>query len=385
VDVFSRRTRTNVPSAERPSLRMTIIEPSIGEADATEVRRSGKQVCWECTLCPHHCLLSEGETGRCRARRATGTGIEPLNYGKICAQAVDQIEKKPIYHYRPGSKLLSIGTFGCNLDCDCCQNASLAMSDADDVRCSVTSPGDLVEMALQRQVQGIAFTFNEPIIWYEYILDVAKLARSSGLFTLMNSNGHIEMEPLKRLASVVDAFKIDVKGFDEGFYERHCGGQLGPVLRTCEYLAAKGVHLEVAYLMIPGLNDSEVKMNEFFHWVRSSLGPQVPVHLYKFMPAHRLPHLPPTDEDAMKAAKRAGMAVGLDFIYLSGMVGGDEHNTVCPICRTVVVDRTAESISEKVVCDKGRLSKFCPSYSSIKDVTISGKCPKCGKNILRSG
>lgn len=307
--------------------------------------------------------------------------ISSLNYGKVCAQAIDQIEKKPIYHYRPGSKLLSIGTFGCNLDCDCCQNAALALSGVDDNQCSEMTPRAVVDLALQKDAQGIAFTFNEPTVWYEFILDVAEIARTAGLFTMMNSNGFIEMEPLKRLASMVDVFKIDVKGFDETFYDHHCGGHLEPVLRTCEYLVKNGNHVELAYLIIPGLNDGADELGEFFRWARVRLGTHVPIHLYRFMPAHRLSHLAPTKESAMRLAKEIGKVAGLDFIYLSGMVEGDEHRTYCPRCGTDVIDRAAEAVSEKVVCDKGRLSKFCPSYASIINRTINGNCPKCGENI----
>jgi len=306
-----------------------------------------------------------------------------FNYGRVCVQAVDQIEKKPIYHYRPGAKLLSVGTFGCNLDCDCCQNAALASSGALDVECPEVPPEELVALALAKGVQGIAFTFNEPVVWSEYILNVAERSREAGLFTMMNSNGFVESEPLEELIAAVDVFKIDVKGFNDEFYRHHCGGSLPAVLRTCKRIAAKGKHLEVAYLIIPGLNDREDDLSGFFEWVRHSLGTRTPVHLYRFMPAHRLSHLPPTDMAAMRAAKERAVRAGLEFVYLSGMIEGDEHRTLCPKCRTVLIDREAKVESEKVVCAQGRMSKFCPSYSEIIDRTNRGACPKCGEFIYR--
>jgi pyruvate formate lyase activating enzyme len=304
-----------------------------------------------------------------------------FNYGRICAQAVDQIEKKPIYHYRPGSKLLSIGTFGCNLDCDCCQNAGLAGAGPQGIDCPEKGAEEIVAFALEKGVQGIAFTFNEPVVWSEFVLDVARLARRSGLYTMMNSNGFVEQGPLKELASAVDVFKVDVKGFTEEFYRKHCGGSLSPVLRTCELLRLAGNHLELAYLIIPGLNDQAKELDDFFRWVWRELGPRVPVHLYRFMPAHRLIRLPSTRMEAMKVAKASAHKVGLDFVYLSGMVEGDEHRTFCPRCGMQVIDRAAKEVSEKIVFDKDRLSKFCPSYSEIIDLTMEGKCPKCGEII----
>jgi pyruvate formate lyase activating enzyme len=306
-----------------------------------------------------------------------------FNYGKVCVQAVDQIEKKPIYHYRPGAKLLSVGTFGCNLDCDCCQNAALASSGASDVECPEVPPEALVSLALAKGVQGIAFTFNEPLVWSEYILNVAECSRKAGLFTMMNSNGFVESEPLEELISAVDVFKIDVKGFNDEYYRRHCGGSLSPVLRTCERIVAKGKHLEVAYLIIPGLNDREGDLIGFFEWVKHRLGTRTPVHLYRFMPAHRLSHLSPTDMVTMRLAKEMAERAGLMFVYLSGMIEGDEHRTSCPKCRSVMIDREAKTESEKVICAQGRMSKFCPSYSEIIDRTIKGTCSKCGEIIYR--
>jgi len=366
------------------NLRMTTIESDIPETVFHRARWGIEGTpAWECALCPHHCMLREGEVGICRTRGVIQGEMRAFNYGRVCAQAVDQIEKKPIYHYRPGSKLLSLGTFGCNLDCDCCQNAALASAGLEGIDCPERTAEEMVAFAVQKDVQGVAFTFNEPIIWNEFVTDVALLARKSNLYTMMNSNGFIEIEPLKEIASVVNVFKVDVKGFTEEFYRRHCGGSLAPVLRTCEYLYGNGNHLELAYLIIPGLNDKVDELNAFFQWVKDDLGSYVPLHLYRFMPAHRLSHLPSTSMDAMRAAKDMAERAGLNFVYLSGMVEGDEHRTSCPKCGLVVIERMAKEVSEKIVYSRERLSKFCPSYSDIIDRTVEGKCPECGQIICR--
>ena len=366
-----------------PKVRMTIIDPrSIGGIrPARWGFLEGTSVA--CGLCPHHCTLSEGGLGRCRARGVVDGRLVTFNYGHIRAQVVDQIEKKPIYHYRPGSKLLSIGTFGCNLDCDCCQNAALASSGLSGKEEPLTSPEEVVGFALSKGVQGIAFTFNEPVVWSEFILDVSKIARTGRLYLMMNSNGFVEEDPLFELLKAVDAFKVDVKGFTEEFYRNNCGGTLSPVLRTCKMMRDVGKHLELAYLIIPGLNDGKEELNDFFGWA-AELGKEVPVHLYRFMPAHRLSHLQPTGMEAMREAKARAVAHGLKFVYLSGMVEGDEHQTYCPKCRSLVISRAAKEVSEKVVYEGSRLSKFCPSYSDIDDRTAEGRCPFCGEIIYKS-
>lgn len=333
-----------------------------------------------CGLCPHRCHIREGGIGRCRTRGVVDGVLVTLNYGRICAQMIDQIEKKPIYHYRPGSKLLSIGTFGCNLDCDCCQNAVLASSGHEGRSEPVTPPEQIVAFAMEKGVQGIAFTFNEPVVWSEFVIDTAKFAKEKRLYLMMNTNGYVEQEPLNELLDAVDVFKVDVKGFREPFYKKSCGGTLHPVLRTCEAVRERGRHLELAYLIIPGLNDGKEEMNDFFSWA-ADLGREVPVHLYRFMPAHRLSDLQPTKMEAMRNAKAMATSHGLQFVYLSGMVEGDEHQTYCPNCRSLVISREAKEGSEKVVYEGKSLSKFCPSYSEIEDRTIEGRCATCGEII----
>lgn len=366
-----------------PKARMTIIDPrSKGEFPPARWGVS-EDTRVACGLCPHRCVITEGGSGRCRARGVLDGRLVTFNYGRICAQVIDQIEKKPIYHYRPGSKILSIGTFGCNLDCDCCQNAALASSGLEGRVETFTSPEEIVSFALLKGAQGIAFTFNEPVVWSEYIIDVARSATGSGLYVMMNSNGYVEEGPLRELLAAVDVFKVDVKGFTDDFYQQSCGGTLSPVLRTCRMIKDRGRHLELAYLIIPGLNDSKIEMEGFFRWA-AELGRDVPVHLYRFMPAHRLSHIRSTEMSAMKDAKALAESHGLRFVYLSGMVEGDEHQTFCPRCGALVISRAAKEVSEKVVYEGKSLSKFCPSYSDIEDRTKGGRCASCGEIIYKN-
>jgi pyruvate formate lyase activating enzyme len=231
-------------------------------------------------------------------------------------------------------------------------------------------------------VQGIAFTFNEPVVWSEFILDVARSAEGRGLYIMMNSNGYVEEGPLNELVKAVNVFKVDVKGFTDEFYSQSCGGTLSPVLRTCRMIKGKGRHLELAYLIIPGMNDTKEEMEGFFRWA-AELGKDVPVHLYRFMPAHRLSHLKPTGMESMRNAKAMAKSHGLRFVYLSGMVEGDEHQTFCPVCGALAISRSAKDSPEKVVYEGNRLSKFCPSYSEIEDRTIEGRCASCGEIIYK--
>lgn len=362
---------------------MTIIEPPMsgGLRRAGWSHTEGTRVL--CDLCPHGCRLKEGVLGRCRARTVLNGDLVSLSYGKVCAQAVDQIEKKPIYHYRPGSKLLSVGTFGCNLDCDCCQNAALASSGPSDAAGTEVKAENLVNFAREKGVQGIAFTFNEPIVWAEYIIDVALAARESDLYVMMNTNGFIEERPLRELLAVVDVFKVDVKGFTDEFYREHCGGSLGPVLRTCHIIRDSDRHLEVAYLIIPGLNDGPDELMEFFRWAKG-MGMYVPIHIYRFLPAHRLSHLEPTTLSALKEAKVMAISQGLRFVYLGGMVEGCDHDTLCPRCGALVIRRMPNEVAESIIFKGKGLSRFCPSYSEVLDRTLGGRCASCGEFIYRS-
>jgi len=248
-----------------------------------------------CTLCPHACRLRAGETGFCRARTNDGGTIRAKNYGRLTALALDPIEKKPLYHFYPGSFILSVGSFGCNLACPFCQNAGIAMADEKIATENVT-PARLAALAeeLRRQPRGncgVAFTYNEPLVGYEYILDTAPLLHAAGMKVVLVTNGMICAEPLEHLLPHVDAMNIDLKGWRTDFYRR-LGGDLATVKATIARAAESGVHVEVTTLVIPGWNDRAEDMEEEARWL-AALSPAIPLHISRYFPRHRM-STPPT-------------------------------------------------------------------------------------------
>lgn len=243
-----------------------------------------------CPICPHACALAEGQTGLCRARVAEGGQVMDANYGRITSLALDPIEKKPLARFRPGSKVLSVGSYGCNLRCPFCQNASIACAGERDVPWREIAPAEFVELAASLAPEGnigLAFTYNEPLVGLEFVRDTARLALERGLANVLVSNGYVNDGPLHEVTPLIDAANIDLKGFTQSFYDL-VGGDLDTVKHTIEVLAATPTcHLEVTTLIIPGLNDSDQEIAEAAQWL-ASLDPSIPYHLTRFFPCHRL-------------------------------------------------------------------------------------------------
>lgn len=254
-----------------------------------------------CEICPHGCTLTEGQTGLCRARIAVGGRVVDGNYGRVTSLALDPIEKKPLARFCPGSNVLSVGSYGCNLRCPFCQNASIACAGARDVPWREMTPAELVDAAAALQSEGnigIAFTYNEPLVGFEFVRDTARLARQRGLATVLVSNGYVNDDPLREIAPLIDAANIDLKGFTQEFYD-FVGGDLDTVKHTIEVLAATpGCHVEVTTLIIPGLNDSEREVAEAAQWL-ASLSPDIPYHLTRFFPCHHLTDRPATSPETI--------------------------------------------------------------------------------------
>ena len=333
------------------------------------------QAC-RCLLCPRRCLVRAGTAGFCNARANVSGEMISLTYGRVCATAVDPVEKKPVFHFHPGARLYSVGTFGCNLDCGFCQNAVLARSILDDVPSKYTSPEDLVRTAVDKKVDGIGWTFNDPIVWSEYIIEVSALVRRHGLFSLLNTNGYVEAGAREDLLENIDAVKVDIKGFGEGAYRELCQADLGPVLETCIRIKEKGIHLELAYPLIPEWTDDPGTLTRFGHWVRDELGPDVPVHIFRFQPAYRLSLSRSPEMTELHAARERLRQAGLRYVYLGGVTGEDQ-DTRCPECGQVVVSRKAEEASEKIFVKKEQVSRFCPTFSKVETFTLDGCCPNC--------
>lgn len=306
----------------------------------------------KCKLCPHGCVIRDGDMGVCRVRENSGGTLISLNYGKIASFAYDPIEKKPLYHFYPGSKILSIGTYGCNLKCDFCQNWEISQKKSMTME---LEDEDILLMAKSRGSIGIAYTYNEPSISYEYVLHLCKLVKSRGLKNVLVTNGFINEEPLKELLPYVDAMNIDLKSIEDGFYRRICKGKLEPVMNTIK-MAAKQVHVEITNLIIDGLNSSEDQIDRLAKWI-SKIDDNIPLHLTKYFPAYRM-NLPPTSYDTLMRAKKTAEK-HLKYVYVGNVMGID-RNTYCPSCSYEVVNR---SITGQI--------------TGIKD----GKCSNCGHAI----
>lgn len=238
----------------------------------------------QCGICPHHCKIEEGHTGLCRARGNRNGEITAGNYGELTAMALDPIEKKPLYHFYPGSRILSIGSYGCNLDCPFCQNCDISMAGANDIETVYISCEELVAKALalrERGNIGIAYTYNEPLIGYEYVRDCASLAKKMGLKNVVVTNGYICEEPLRELLPLIDAFNIDLKGFTQGYYHK-LRGDLATVKRSIE-IASEKSHVEVTTLIVPGENDTDEEMEELSGWL-AGVNPDIPLHISRFFP-----------------------------------------------------------------------------------------------------
>jgi pyruvate formate lyase activating enzyme len=325
--------------------------------------------------------VEDGGIGICGVRKNVSGALRSLNYGRVSVVAVDNIEKKPIFHFRPGSTLLSVGTVGCNLDCDYCQNSQLARGDVEGVPSTHYSPQALVGEALEKGVNGIAWTFNEPVVWAEYVVDASKLARGRGLYSMANTNGFISGKAREDLLGAIDVIKVDIKAFREDTYRRVCRGELHPVLETCIAAREAALHLEVAYPMIPGINDSMNEMGDLFEWITNNLGSETPLHLFRFSPSFRMSHLKEEPITRMRKARSKAMKIGLKYVYFGGVVSADEQNTRCPRCGNLVVSRVGKAPDEKLYVKKEQMSRFCPSFSDVEVRLEDGRCPECGEAI----
>ncbi len=273
----------------------------------------------ECTLCPRRCRMAQGKRGACFGRHRIGDELIAETYGLACGMAVDPIEKKPLYHFLPGSSVLSFGTVGCNLTCGFCQNYHL--SRARQPGGSPASPPEIARTALQYQCESVAFTYNEPTVFFEYAVDTADVCREHGLKTVAVTNGWIEPEPRRELYSRIDAANVDLKAFTDAFYQQLCGATLHPVLDTLLYIRKEtDVHLEVTTLLIPGRNDSPDEINAMTRWAAAELGPDVPWHFSAYRPTREWNEAPPTPLQTLLQAESIARANGLRHVHL-GNVG----------------------------------------------------------------
>jgi len=292
-----------------------------------------------CELCPHACKIADGKRGICGVRENRNGTLFSLVYGLSTGPSVDPIEKKPLYHFHPGSKVLSYGTIGCNLKCLHCQNYTTSQATMEMPYLEKVGLEDIPLLCKRHGCGGVAWTYNEPTIWYEYNLDGCKLAKSHNLYTCYVTNGFMSEAPLREIAPYLDAMNIDVKGFREEFYTKVCKAKLKPVLDTCVRARELKIHIELTYLVIPTYNDSEAELSEFSRWVADSLGKDVPVHFSRFHPDYRLTDAPATPFQTLKNAHELAKKAGLEYVYIGNVPGSTEDNTYCPKCNALLIER----------------------------------------------
>jgi len=286
-----------------------------------------------CRLCPHECVIAPGHAGICRQRANEAGTLVSRIYGRVTSASMDPIEKKPLYHFHPSHAILSLGTNGCNFSCKHCQNWSISQEDA---RTEPLAPVDAVRLAAESDSFGIAYTYNEPLIWYEYVLDTARLAREAGLKNVLVTNGFINPEPLAELLPWIDAMNIDVKSIRDEFYRTVCGGRVGPVLDTAK-TAKRSAHVEITNLIIPTHNDSDADLRDLADWIRDELGADTPTHLSAYTPRYRL-NAPPTPSATLDRAYDL-FAGRLDYVYLGNVMSDRGADTCCPGCGATVIRR----------------------------------------------
>jgi pyruvate formate lyase activating enzyme len=313
-----------------------------------------------CRLCPHSCRIAPEQVGRCRVRRNVGGKLYPLNYGAVTSCALDPIEKKPLYHFHPGSSILSVGTYGCNFHCTFCQNWEISQGDP---KWRYFSPAELVRLAVQERERsgaiGIAYTYSEPLVWYEYVWDTARLAREAGLVNVLVTNGFVQQEPLRELLPLIDALNIDVKAFKGEYYNSVCNGRLEPVLETVA-TASRLSHVELTTLLVPTKNDSEEEVVALVNWI-ADLDRSIPLHLSRYFPQFKM-DLPPTPLETLRRAREIALKK-LQFVYIGNAPELTADDTLCPNCQQLLVER--QGYSTRVTGLNGKYCSHCGEQINI--------------------
>ena len=310
-----------------------------------------------CLLCFRRCIIQDGQRGFCRNRENRKGTLYSLVYAQPCAVHIDPIEKEPQLHMLPGSDILCLATVSCNSRCKQCHNWHISQKGPGEVETYYLPPEEVVAIALRRGIPTISFTYTEPTVFYEYMYDIARIAKSRGVRILWHSNGLINPEPLRELLKYTDAVTIDLKGFSEEVYRKTYSTRLAPVLRTLKIIKEQGVWLEIVNLVIPTVNDDPEQIRQMCLWIKENLGDDVPLHFSRFFPAHKLTHLPPTPIETLEEAYRIAREVGLNYVTIGNVPGHKYNSTFCPKCGRRLIHRVHfQVLSNNVV--KGRC-KFC--------------------------
>lgn len=316
---------------------------------------------FECELCPKGCRITEGYSGDCRSRIVVDGELRAVTYGRPCAVHLDPIEKKPLFHFLPGTRILSLATAGCNLHCKHCQNWTISQAAPQDIRSIRLSSEQVVEAAQRQGCFSLAYTYTEPVIFYEYVLDTCTIAKKYGIRNVTVTAGYVNRKPLERLCEVIDASNTDLKAFSDTFYREVCDAGLKPVLDGMVLMKERGVWLEVTNLVIPTFNDDLDLIRKMCRWMLANLGADTPLHLSRFYPMYKLRNLPPTPVEFLMKARLEALEIGLKFVYVGNVLGTEAEDTLCPYDGTPLIRRTGYTILENNLQD--------------------GKCPKCGETI----
>ncbi len=314
-----------------------------------------------CRICPNECVLKEGELSKCNNRIVHNSKLYTMAYGNPCSVNIDPVEKKPLYHFYPGSRAFSIATAGCNLVCLNCQNWTISQTGPDKTRNFDLMPEKVVNEALKNNSRSIAYTYSEPMTFYEYVYDTAIIAKDKGVKNIVKSNGYINPEPLKKLCTVIDAANIDLKSFNDTTYLKLSGGKLQPVLDSLKIYRDAGIWLEITNLMVPGWTDNAEETARMCKWLSDNGFRDVPLHFSRFHPTYKLQQLPPTPLSVLNNAVKTALSEGIKFVYTGNVPGSEISDTKCHSCGTVLVSRIGFSVTS----------------ISIKD----SKCYKCGSSI----
>ncbi|MEM4230574.1 MAG: AmmeMemoRadiSam system radical SAM enzyme [Candidatus Pacearchaeota archaeon] len=314
----------------------------------------------KCELCPHFCVVKEGEYGKCKVRKNINGQLIAMSYEKPVSVNIDRIEKKPLYHFLPGTLSYSIGMAGCNLGCSFCQNWELSQKSAEELFAPKTNAKEIVNEAIKSGCPSISYTYSEPTVSYEFVFEMAEIARKKGLKNVLVSNGFINPEPLKKLCKYVDAANIDLKGITEDFYSKICGARLKPVLEALKIFKKQKVWLEITNLIIPGFNDSRKDIEKLVLWVKKNLGDEVPLHFSAFYPMYKMIHVPGTTLKKLKEAREIALRRGLKYVYTGNLPDEEGNTTYCFKCKNPLIRRSG--------------------FSVIQNKIIKGKCT-CGKRI----
>ncbi len=318
-----------------------------------------------CKVCPHRCAIKPSARGICGTRENKDGKLYTLIYGELTATAVDPIEKKPFFNFWPGSNSFSISSVGCNLDCPWCQNFHISHAEPGDVFAEQMNPEKVVELAKKYGCRSISYTYNEPIIWFEYVLDTAKLAKREGVLNCLVTNGYITLEALEELGPYIDAANVDIKGFTEEFYRNYCKAKLEPILEATTAMQKKGIHVEITTLLIPDLNDSGEEIARLSSWHKENLGPDTPLHFSRYYPQFKFTQKPPTPVQRIEKAREIALKEGLHYVYTGNVPGDPGENTYCPSCKSLLVERYGYDIVKWNITDRLECST-CGARIAIK-------------------